>query len=85
MPKASRSTRMIFGIAATTAFIALCLNLSNWFRDRNVDWPVTAGLLGLLVLMTTGFFDPPQGRMRTVLSVVGVVLILLGSFFLFLR
>ena len=50
-----------------------------------MDWAAAGNMLGLFVLMATGTFDPPQGRIRWALTLVSLALILPSSFFLLAR
>ena len=85
MPKSSRTTRLAFGVAAVLLVVALCLHLSNWLREGAVNWPTAANMVGLLVLVTTGVFDPPPGPLRVGLTVVALGLIVPSAFFIIVR
>ena len=81
----SRATRFAFGAATAVALVALALHASNWLRRGVMDRAAAANMLGLFVLMATGTFDPPQGRVRLALTVVSLALILPSSCFLLAR
>jgi len=85
MPVASRTVRLAYSVAAATVFVALCLHLSIWLRGGEVNWPAAINMLGLLVLMTTGVVDPPQGPLRVFLTVAALALILPSSYLLVSR
>lgn len=85
MPKSSLTTRVAFGTAAVILIVALCLHLSNWFREGAINWPVAANMVGLLVLMATGVFDPPPGPLRIGLTIVALGLIVPSAFVLLVR
>jgi hypothetical protein len=81
----SRTTRVAFGVGTLLVLIALALNISTWLQRGALDWPAAGNTLGLLVLTTTGAFDPPHGRLRLALTLVALVLIVPSSFFMFSR
>jgi len=81
----ANTTRVAFGAAAVVLFVALCFHVGNWFREGAINWPVAANVVGLLVLMATGVFDPPPGPLRVGLTAVGLGLIVPSAFFLLLR
>lgn len=82
MPQSSRITRISFAIAALLLVVALCLHITNWYRQGFVDWPAAGNMTGLLVLMTTGLFDPKRGPLRAGITVVALGLILPSAYFL---
>ena len=81
----SRTTRFAFGVAAALALVALALHASTWLRRGAIDWAAAGNMLGLLVLMATGAFDPPHGRLRLALTLVALALIVPSAFFMFAR
>ena len=85
MPKSSRTTRLAFGVAAVLLVVGLCLHLSNWLREGTVNWPAAANMVGLLVLVTMGVFDPPPSPLRVGLTVVALGLIVPSAFFMIVR
>jgi len=85
VPKSSRTIRLAFGAAAVILLVALCLHMSNWFGEGAVNWPAVANMVGLLVLMVTGVFDPPPGPLRVGLTIVALGLIVPSAFFLVVR
>ena len=85
MPSSSPTVRFAFAVATLLSIAALSLHLSNWLRQGTVNWPAATNMLGLLVLTATGTVDPPPGRLRTVLTIVALVLIFPSAVFLVLR
>ena len=81
----SRATRFAFGIAMGLVLVALVLHASTWLRRGTIDLAGAGNMLGLLVLMATGTFDPPHGRLRFALTVVALALIVPSSLFMFAR
>ena len=77
-----RVMRLMFGVSAVVATAALLLNLLNWQRQASVDWPAFTNMFGLLILTVTGALDPPQGRLRLVLSAIALGLIFPSAFLL---
>ena len=75
----------MFGIAALLAVCAIALHFSNWRRGARFDLPMTINMVGLFVLMITGTFDPPPGRLRRVLTIVALALIFPTAFWVFLH
>jgi len=84
-PNSSRATRIAFGVAAAFVLGALALHAFTWLRRGVIDWAAAGNMLGLLVLTTTGTFDPPHGRLRLALTLVALALILPSAFFIFKR
>ncbi len=86
MPSSSsRATRIAFGTAAAFVLVALGLHAATWLRRGTIDFAAAGNMLGLLVLMATGAFDPPHGRLRLALSLIALALIVPSSFFLLAR
>lgn len=71
----NRLTRITFALAALIAAAALVLHVATWQVGRT-NWPAFFNMLGLLVLTAIGALDPPPGRVRTLLTVVALVMIL---------
>ncbi len=78
-PTYTRGLRILFGVAAAVAAIALALHASNWLRSGAVQWGPAANISGLLILMLTGAFNVPRGVLRNACSVAGVGLVLVGA------
>ena len=85
MAKPSRTTRIAFIVAALLVLVALCLHAVIWYRTGVIDWAAAANMLGLLVLMGTGIYDPPRAVLRVALTVVALALIVPGAYFLLTR
>ena len=88
MPSPSSSSwaiRLPFGVATAFVLVALLLHASTWLRRGVIDFAAAANMLGLLMLMATGTFDPPQGRLRLALTVIALALIVPSSLSLFAR
>lgn len=85
MPKPSRTTRIAFVVATVLILVALCLHAVIWYRTGVVNWPAAGNMGGLLVLMGTGIYDPPPGRLRLGLTVVALALIVPSAYFLLVR
>lgn len=82
MPQSPRINRIAFAIAALLLVMALSLHIANWYRQGFVDWPAAGNMTGMLVLMTTGLFDPQRGPLRAGITVVAIGLILPSAYFL---
>ena len=69
----------MYGVAAVIVALALALHSIDWIRTDVFAWGPALSMSGLLVLMTTGALNVPQGPLRLCLSIAGVLSIACGS------
>jgi hypothetical protein len=85
MQKRSPLLRIAFAVIAIVVIAALVLHASVWRRTGEVNWPILANLVGLLLLMVVGAVEPASRKIRLVCSLVAALLVVPSAVLIWLQ